>query len=94
MGELITVTIDQEEVLKICRERINTLIKEVEAEYIFWDAKELKKRTCMSWNTIQNTFFFDPRFVKHKVGSKWYFPVQETREFLAQWLREQSVGKY
>ncbi|WP_429373779.1 group-specific protein [Paenibacillus sp. DS2015] len=78
----------------MCRERINTLIKEVDAEYVFWDSKELMKRTCMSWNTIQNTFFFDPRFIKHKVGTKWYFPVRETREFLEKWLREQPVGKY
>ncbi|WP_375547033.1 group-specific protein [Paenibacillus sp.] len=75
----------------MCRERINDLIREVDMEKVFWDTNELKKRTCMSWNTIQTTFFFDSRFVKRKVGSKWYFPVKETREFLELWLMEQPI---
>lgn len=86
---LVSVTVDGEEVRKLARERIGELVKEVDAEYVFWDTAELKKRTCMSWNTIQETFFHDPRFVKRKVGSKWYFPAKETRAFLKQWLREQ-----
>lgn len=91
-GQIITVSVDKAEVFKICRDRINELVKEVDAEYVFWDTAELKKRTCMSWNTIQETFFFDPRFPKRKVGSKWYFPARETRAFLETWLMEQKVG--
>jgi phage pi2 protein 07 len=86
---LVQVNVDQNEVMKLCREKISELVKEVDAEYIFWDTAELKRRTCMSWNTIQETFFFDPRFIKRKVGSKWYFPARETRGFLEQWLNEQ-----
>jgi phage pi2 protein 07 len=86
---MMTISIDESEVKKICRERVEELVKEVDAEYVFWDTAELKKRTCMSWNTIQENFFFDPRFPKVKVGGKWYFPVRETREFLKQWLLEQ-----
>lgn len=88
---LFSVNINESEVQKLCRERIAELIKEVDAEFVFWDAAELKKRTCMSWNFIQDTFFFDSRFPKRKIGSKWYFPARETRAFLEQWLREQPV---
>jgi phage pi2 protein 07 len=89
VNQLINVQVDEREVLKFCRERIGELVKEVEGEYVFWDSAELKKRTCMSWNTIQEAFFFDPRFPKRKVGSKWYFPARETRAFLETWLMEQ-----
>lgn len=85
---MLTVKIDESEVLKLCRERIAELVKEVDAEYVFWDTAELKKRTCMSWNTIQKVFFYDPRFPKHKLDGKWYFPARETRRFLEQWLSE------
>jgi phage pi2 protein 07 len=87
---MIAVQVDEAEVRKMCMDKIGEMIKEVDAELVFWDAAELKKRTCMCWNTIQETFFFDPRFVKRKVGKKWYFPVRETRSFLEQWLTEQS----
>lgn len=86
---MISVKVDETEVLRICREKISELVKEADAEFVFWDAEELKKRTCMSWNFIQEKFFFDPRFHKHKVGAKWYFPARETRCFLEQWLSEQ-----
>lgn len=42
------------------------ILKEADAEYIFWDASELKRRTCMSWNFIQDQFFFDQGFLKEK----------------------------
>ncbi|WP_339243125.1 group-specific protein [Paenibacillus sp. FSL R5-0517] len=85
---MMTININETEVLKLAREHIAELVKEVDSEYVYWDSEELMKRTCMSWNTIQNNFFFDPRFIKAKLGGKWYFPVQETREFLRQWLFE------
>lgn len=89
MSNMISINIDEAEVMRLAREHIADLVNEVESEYIYWDSNELKKRTCMSWNTIQDSFFFDPRFIKVKLGGKWYFPVQETREFLRQWLFEQ-----
>ncbi|OME55159.1 group-specific protein [Paenibacillus odorifer] len=90
MDGLLNVTIDESEVRKIFRERVEEVVKQVDAEYVFWDTNELKKRTCMSWNLIQETFFFDERFQKVKIGSKWYYPVQETRMFLREWLNEQK----
>jgi hypothetical protein len=85
----IAVQVDEAEIRKMCIQKISEVVKEIDAELVFWDTKELKKRTCMSWNTIQGTFFYDPRFPKHKVGQKWYFPVRETRAFLELWLSEQ-----
>lgn len=90
MNGLVSVLVDEREIMKLCREKISELVKEADAEYVFWDTSELKRRTCMSWNTIQETFFFDPRFIKRKVGGKWYFPARQTRDFLEQWLHEQS----
>lgn len=62
----------------------------MEHNYTFWDTKELKRRTCMSWSFIQEQFFFDPRFPKFKVNSKWLFPAKEAEEFLLKWIKEQS----
>ena len=90
MSNLISINLDEDEVKKICHEKIAELVKEVDNELIFWDSKQLMRRTCLSWNSIQALFFFDLRFPKHKVGGKWLFPAKETREFLEQWLREQK----
>lgn len=86
---IVQVQVDESVVQEQIRQQIADLVKEADAEMVFWDAKELMRRTCMSWNFIQQQFFFDPRFPKFKVGNKWYFPARETREFLVKWLHEQ-----
>ncbi|MEK4193227.1 MULTISPECIES: group-specific protein [Paenibacillus] len=86
---MLSVNVNKTEVMKMCREQIELLVKEVDSEYVFWDTSELKRRTCLSWNTIQSLFFFDPRFPKRKIGGKWFFPARETRRFLEEWLEEQ-----
>ncbi|WP_411347095.1 group-specific protein [Paenibacillus sp. WLX2291] len=90
MSSLIKIELDKGEIQQLCRKQIAEIVKDVDAEYIFWDAKELQRRTCMSWNFIQDTFFHDRRFIKRKIGNKWYFPVKETRTFLTEWLIEQE----
>ncbi|HDX9549381.1 group-specific protein [Bacillus wiedmannii] len=85
---MISVQVDEKEVRKIYLEKVEEKVRTVDAELVFWDTNELKRRTCMSWNTIQKEFFFDPKFPKFKVGSKWYFPSQKAKEFLLQWLSE------
>lgn len=86
---LINIQIDESEIIGIAKEKIGAYLKEVDAELVYWDANELKRRTCMSWNFIQDTFFFDPQFPRRKIGSKWYFPARETRAFLERWLDRQ-----
>lgn len=87
---MINIHIDEQEVKKLVLEKIEEMLKDVDKDLVFWDRKELTRRTCLSWNTIQQYFFYDPRFPKYKVGSKWIFPAQETKEFLLTWLKEQS----
>lgn len=91
MSVLLSIKVDEEEIKNLVRERIAILVKEVEVEQVFWGSKELIKRTCMSWNFIQEQFFYDPRFPKYKIGSKWIFPVKETKEFLLTWIHEQRA---
>lgn len=91
MDQLLAVTINNSEVKELCREQIERLVRDIESEYVFWDTAELKRRTCLSWNTIQSLFFYDPRFPKRKIGGKWYFPARETRRFLELWLDEQPL---
>lgn len=86
---MLTVEVDENEVRQLYLKRLEEKIQKVDAELVFWDANELKRRTGMSWNTIQDLFFFDPRFPKYKVGGKWRFPAEETKKFLLQWLSEQ-----
>lgn len=85
---MLTVQIDEHEARELYLEKVDERIKEFDADFIFWDSKELKRRTCLSWNTIQKEFFFEPNFPKFKVGGKWMFPAKETREFLVKWLKE------
>lgn len=86
---MFTIEIDEQEAQRLIREKLEQKLKEVDAELVFWDSKELMRRTCMSWNTILDKFFYDPRFPKFKVGGKWMFPAQKTKEFLLTWLQEQ-----
>lgn len=86
---MLHIQINEEEARQLFLERIEEKLKGFDAELVFWDSKELCRRTCMSWNFIQNQFFFDPRFPKKKIGSKWVFPAAETKEFLLKWLKEQ-----
>ncbi|MDP4085793.1 MAG: group-specific protein [Bacillota bacterium] len=86
----ISVNVDEEGFKDLLLEKVEERLKQVDFDLVFWDRKELIRRTCLSWNTIQEYFFHDPRFPKFKVGSKWIFPATETREFLLTWLREQN----
>lgn len=88
---MITVSIDKNEVKEMAAEEIKRAVKEMDSDLVYWDAKELMRRTCMSWNFIQEQFFFDPEFPKFKIGSKWYFPARDARTFLETWLRRRAL---
>lgn len=89
MITLIQVQVDEQVVKQLCVEKIEEVLKDVDKDLIFWDRKELMRRTCMSWSFIQEQFFFEPDFPKHKVGNKWLFPAKASREFLLKWLEQQ-----
>ncbi|KGR87553.1 group-specific protein [Lysinibacillus odysseyi] len=85
---MFQVQIDEEKVEKLYLDALHKKMEEIEESKVFWDTRELKRRTCMSWNTIQEHFFHDPRFPKVKLGGKWFYPAKETETFLNQWLKE------
>lgn len=85
---MIKIEIDEAKVEQLYLDAIDKKIEKVDAELVFWDTKELKRRVCMSWTMIQDTFFFDERFPKVKVGGKWFYPAKETELFLRNWLLE------
>lgn len=85
---MIEVNIDHEFVETICREEIKKRLDKAEFDMVMWDKNELIRRTCMSWSTIQRTFFVIPDFPKVKLGGKWYFDAKKTTEFLLEYLEK------
>lgn len=85
---MIQIQVDQEAIEKMYMEAIKLKIQELDKGLVFWDTKELKRRTCLSWNTIQDNFFHHKDFPKVKIGGKWMYPAKETEEFLETWLDE------
>lgn len=88
---MLEIHVNEEEVRRLYLEKLEETMRTVDKEFVFWDMKELKRRVCMSETTIKETFFYAPGFPKYKVGRKWLFPVEETRQFLLTWLKEQSI---
>ena len=84
---MIHIQVDEDEVRDLYLKAIDEKVEKVDAELTFWDTKELKRRTRMSWNTIQDTFFYDENFPKYKVGGKWFYPAKEANQFLLEWLK-------
>lgn len=87
---MINVQIDEHVVRELCLEKIEEAMKKVDKDLVFWDANELKRRTCMGWNSIVERFFSDSKFPRYKIGTKWFFPADETKKYLLAWLSEQS----
>lgn len=88
---MLQIQVDHEEIEKLYIEAINKKIQEVDRDLVFWDTKELKRRTCLSWNTIQDNFFHHKDFPKVKIGGKWMYPAKETETFLGNWLKEKRL---
>lgn len=87
---MLKVEIDTNEVKEILLEEVKKRISESDHSLVFWDRKELERRTCMSWTIIQKEFLYEPDFPKAKIGSKWYFPAKEAEEYLVKWLRNKG----
>lgn len=85
---MIQVQVDENAIKELYNEKIEFHLKDLDKELVFWDSKELKRRTCMSWNTIQKYFFFEEGFPKIKLGGNWYYPADEAKAFLSNWLKE------
>ncbi|CAF1843360.1 MULTISPECIES: group-specific protein [Bacillus] len=88
---MLEVKVNESEIKKLYLEELEKHLNKLDNEMLFWDTDDLIKNTKMCWNTIQEKFFFDPRFPKRKVGRKWMFPAKQTKEFLLEWLLEQPT---
>lgn len=75
--------------MNMYEDEVERVVSKISNELTFWDSKELMRRTCLSWNTIQEYFFHDKDFPKAKVNGKWLFPAKETERFLENWLNEE-----
>lgn len=91
---MFQVQIEEEYIQEILQEAINAKVDVISKELVFWDMKELQRRTRMSVHTIKEQFFYVEDFPKAKVGSKWYFPAKETEEFLLRWLDAKRSSRY
>lgn len=87
---MLTLNFDNDLLEKTFKEELQKRLDAIESKLTLWDMKELQKQTNMSVNTIKERFFYDDRFPKYRVGSKWYFPAKECEEFLLMWIKEQS----
>ncbi|MFB1098189.1 group-specific protein [Terribacillus sp. JSM ZJ617] len=87
--DFINVQLSSKELHKLVMDEIKKYISALESDLVYWDSKDLCEKTRMSWKFIQEQFFFDEAFPKFKVGSKWYYPAKETRDFLEDWLQKQ-----
>ncbi len=85
---MFQIQVDQDELKQIYLDEVQKRLERIELDVTYWDAKELRRQTNMSWNTMQDKFFHDLDFPKFKVGSKWYFPAKECRAYLEQWARD------
>lgn len=87
---MLQIQIDENAVKQLYLQEVEKRLADIDKELVYWDSKELKRRTCMSWNTIQDTFFHEDGFPKVKIGGKWYFPAKAAEEFLTKWLKEKQ----
>ena len=87
---MIDIQIDKQMIETVIREEVRARIKKADMDLVYWDRAELERRTCLSWNSIQEKFFYDARFPKHKVGGKWLLPAEKTKDFFLLWLEEQN----
>lgn len=85
---VLQVQVNDAEAKQIYLDAIGKKLEEFDASFVFWDSNELKRRTCMSWSSIQDNFFHDKDFPKAKIGGKWYYPAKEVEVFLRNWILE------
>lgn len=84
---MIEIQVNEQEIKELYLVEVKKRLERLEQEVTFWDTKELKRQTNMSWNTIQEYFFHDQEFPKFKLNQKWYFPAKECRAFLMKWAK-------
>ncbi|GLY09567.1 hypothetical protein [Pseudobacillus badius] len=88
---MFSIQVDEQEIEERFLCEMRKRLEQIEKRHVFWDMKELCRQTNMSEPSIKEKFFYDPRFPKHKIGGKWYFPAEECEKFLLTWIKEQPT---
>lgn len=88
---LISVSLNDKAIEEIISKNIQDKLEEMENQKVFYTMQDLEFITGCSEGYIKDKFFYDSRFaaIRRKVGRKWLFPTDETKQFLLQWLKEQ-----
>lgn len=86
---MLSLQLDEKAIENVFLEELKKRLDRLENKLTFWSMKELCKQTCLSEPTVKEKFFYDERFPKFKVGSKWLFPAAECEKFLLMWIKEQ-----
>ncbi len=89
MSEILSISLNKKAIQEILQIEIQKRLAELKTDVVFWDLKELSRRTNMSIPFIKEQFFFNHDFPKYKVGTKWLMPSKETEEYLNTWLKQQ-----
>ena len=89
--QMVQINVNEDELQELILEQINEKLEDFDNSKLFYTMEDLKEITGFSNSHIRNTFFDDERFaaIRRKVGRKWVFEVEATRDFLRKWLREQ-----
>lgn len=89
---MISVQVDEKEVRKIYLEKVEEKVRTVDAELVFWDTNELKRRTCMSWNTIQKEFSLIQGSQNLKLVQNGTFHLKKLKSFCCNgYLKDKEV---
>lgn len=76
---------------KTMKQLLENKIGEIDTSKIFYSLNDVLKITGFSKGYFEKYILYDHRFLeaRKKVGRKWVFHVNKTREFLLMWLEEQ-----
>lgn len=88
---LVTIDIDEETIEQMIIGHVKKKLGELSTQKVFLTMQDLEYITGCSEGYIKDKFFYDTRFenIRRKVGRKWLFPAEETKQFLLKWLKEQ-----
>lgn len=86
---MINIEVDSKYVEEQLKMAIEKRLNELDSQKIFWDMKELAKKTSMSISHLEKHVIYQPGFPMYRVGKKRVFPAKETEKFLLNWIKDQ-----
>lgn len=88
-NNIIEVNLDSLD--KTMKQLLEDKIGQIDTSKIFYSLNDVLKITGFSKGYFEKYILYDRRFIeaRKKVGRKWIFHVNKTRDFLLMWLEEQ-----